>query len=113
MKKKPKEPFVPAERHETVRHGIMESLKGRPLSSRDISAAVHISVKEVYEHLEHIRRSLNKREHHLTIAPAECKKCGFIFKKRERLKKPGKCPLCRSESVEEPLFSLVEEGRNH
>jgi len=113
VKKKSKEPFVPAERHETVRQEITAILSGQPLSPRDISAAVHISVKEVYEHLEHIQKSLNKQKHHLTITPAECKKCGFIFKKRGKLKKPGKCPVCRSESIEEPLFSLREEGRNH
>lgn len=110
MKKKSKEPFVPAERHETVRHEIMEILKGQTLSPKDISATVHISVKEVYEHLEHIQRSLIKREHHLAIIPAECKKCGFLFKKREKLKKPGKCPVCRSETIEEPLFSLGERS---
>ncbi len=110
MKKQSRDPFVPAERLETVRHEIAEALKGRPLSPREISSAVRISVKEVYDHLEHIRRSLSKREHHLKIIPAECKKCGFTFKKRERLTKPGKCPVCRSESIEEPLFSLGEEG---
>ncbi len=112
MKKKSKEPFVPAERHETVRHEIAEVLKGRLLSPKEISSAVRISVKEVYDHLEHIRRSLIKRRHHLTMIPAECKKCGFIFKKRERLTKPGKCPVCRNESVEEPLFSLSGEGHD-
>jgi len=110
VKQKSKEPFVPAERHETVRREIIERLKGQTLSPMDISAAVHIPVKEVYEHLEHIRRSLIKQEHHLTIMPAECKKCGFIFKKREKLTKPGKCPICRSETIEEPLFSLVERS---
>jgi predicted Zn-ribbon and HTH transcriptional regulator len=109
VRKKSKEPFVPAERYETIRHEIMEMLKGQTLSPKDISAAVHISVKEVYEHLEHIRRSLIKREPHLIITPSECKKCGFIFKKREKLRKPGKCPVCRGESIEESLFSLGAE----
>lgn len=113
MKKKSAEPFVPAERHETVRREIMEILKGQILSAKDISAAVHIPVKEVYEHLEHIQRSLMKGQHHLTILSAACKKCGFMFKKRERLRKPGKCPVCRGESIEEPLFSLEEKGRDH
>lgn len=111
MEKRSKEAFVPAERHETVRHEIMEILKGQILSPKDISAAVHISVKEVYEHLEHIRRSLTKRAHYLVIMPAECRKCGFIFKKREKLKKPGKCPVCRSETIEDPFFSLGGEER--
>jgi hypothetical protein len=40
------------------------------------------------------------------VTPAECRKCGFVFQKREKLKKPGKCPICRSESIEEPLFGI-------
>jgi predicted Zn-ribbon and HTH transcriptional regulator len=113
VNKKAREPFVPVERNETIRHEIMEILRGQVLSARDISAAAHIPEKEVYEHLEHIRRSLIKGEHHLTVTPAECKKCGFVFRKREKLKKPGKCPVCRSESIEEPFFSLGEERRDY
>jgi len=81
-------------------------LGGQTLSAREISGIVKISEKEVYEHLAHIQRGIRNSSHPLTVTPAECKKCGFIFKKRERLKKPGKCPLCYSESITEPLFSL-------
>ena len=109
---KKKEPFVPAERHETVRREIVEILRGQILSAKDISAAARIPEKEVYDHLEHIQRSLIKQEYHLAVTPAECKKCGFIFKKREKLKKPGRCPVCRGESIEEPLFSLEDERRD-
>lgn len=113
VKRKAREPFVPAERNETVRRDIMEILRRRVLSAKDISAAAHIPEKEVYEHLAHIRRSVIKGGHHLTVAPAECKKCGFVFRKREKLKKPGKCPVCRSESIEEPFFSLGDERRDY
>jgi predicted Zn-ribbon and HTH transcriptional regulator len=106
LKNKPKEPVVPVERRETVRQEITDVLGESVLSARDISGAVGISVREVYEHLAHIQKSIGKGEHHLEVTPAECKKCGFVFKKRERLKKPGKCPVCRSESIEEPLFSI-------
>jgi len=110
MKSRPKEPVIPAERHETIRQEMMELLEGRLLSVRDISGDVGISVREAYNHLDHIQRTLNKRSHRLSVTPAECKKCGFVFRKRERLKKPGKCPVCRSESIEEPLFSIETTG---
>lgn len=106
MKKKPKEPFIPVERHETIRQKIISVLEGQTLSAKDISADVMVSEKEVYEHLEHIQRTCNKRERNLIIIPAQCKKCGFVFRKRDRLKKPGKCPVCRSELIQEPLFSI-------
>jgi hypothetical protein len=106
MKQKPSEPPLPPERHETIRRQIVELVEGRLLSAKEISGSVGIPVREVYEHLEHIHKSLVKKEHHLSITPAECKKCGFVFKKRARLNKPGKCPVCRSESIDEPLFSI-------
>lgn len=111
MKNKPKEPVTPAERHETVRQEIMEILEGRLLSAKDISGSVGIPVKEVYDHLDHIQRTLNKQSLRLFVSPAECKKCGFVFRKRERLKKPGKCPVCRSESIEEPLFTISKTDK--
>ena len=95
---------------ETVRQEITALLEGgqggRPLSAHEISPLAGVSEKEVYGHLEHIRKSLNKSARKLVIAPAECKGCGFVFKKRVRLKKPGRCPVCRSESIGLPLFSI-------
>jgi len=106
LKRKPKKPFIPAPRQETVRQGIISVLGGQTLSAKEISAGVRASEKEVYEHLEHIQRTINKREHTLIITPAVCKKCGFEFRKRDRLKKPGKCPVCHGELIQEPLFSI-------
>ena len=107
-KRKPKEPPVPAERHDTIRHEIIAALKDRTLSAKDISADVHISEKDVYDHLEHIGRSTHATGRHLIVIPAECLKCGFVFKKRERMKKPGRCPVCKEEKIQEPLFSISE-----
>jgi len=106
LKNKQKESVIPQERNETIRQKIMDILEGNPFSARDISGEAGISVREVFGHLGHIQKSLSRTEYHLVMTPAECKKCGFVFKKRERLKKPGKCPVCRGESIQEPLFSL-------
>ena len=106
MKNKPKSPFVPEERHETIRRQIMSILEAGTVSAKEISSKARISEKEVYEHLDHIRKTLSKKEYHLDVIPAECAKCGFAFSKRERLKKPGKCPVCKGERIREPLFAL-------
>ena len=108
MKKKVQGPFIPEERHETIRRQIITMLRTAAVSAKDISAEVRIPEKEVYEHLDHIRRTINKREHQFEVVPAECLKCGFVFSKRERLKKPGKCPVCKKELIQEPLFSIKE-----
>jgi predicted Zn-ribbon and HTH transcriptional regulator len=104
---KQKKPRIPSERHETVRQSILSLLKEGTLSVKDLSGEVRISEKEVYGHLEHIQKTLNKKDVSLVVYPSKCRKCGFVFRKRERLKKPGKCPVCHGESIQEPLFSIA------
>ncbi len=105
-KKKPAAPRVPVDRQETVRQEIISALAGRALSIKDISAFVRISEKEICAHLRHIRRTVNNRGQSLLVTPAECKKCGFVFQKRKKLKRPGRCPVCRGETIKEPLFEI-------
>ncbi|MBI5663648.1 MAG: ArsR family transcriptional regulator [Nitrospirae bacterium] len=106
VKNKPKKPFVPDERLETVRKNIISILIEQPLSAKDISGAVRISEKAVNDHLQHIQKSVSRKGLTLIITPSECKKCGFVFEKREKLKKPSKCPECRNEAITEPVFSI-------
>lgn len=104
MKTKPKKPTIPADRQETSRHEIVTLLKEERLTARELSERMGISEKEVLEHLEHVRIALHAG---LVVTPAECLGCGFIFRKRERLKGPGRCPVCRSEHIAEPYFSVA------
>ena len=106
MKNKIKKTFIPSGREETIRQEIIGAIERETLSAKDISGIVRISEKEVYEHLHHIQISINKKERSLVVTPAECRKCGFSFKKREKLRKPGKCPSCRSELIRAPLFLI-------
>jgi transcriptional regulator len=106
VKAKPKEPPMPAERYDTIRRYVTALLQEQTLSAKDISTSVRIPEKEVYEHLEHIRKTLNKDNKHLEVEPAFCEKCGFVFRKRGKLSKPGKCPLCRSSLIHPPFFSI-------
>ncbi len=106
MRKHDKKEVLPPDRHDTVRHEIMHELEGVTLSAREISGKVSVSEKEVYAHLEHIQRSMADGNRRLNVIPAECIKCGFIFRKRERLKKPGRCPVCHGEHIQDPSFSI-------
>ncbi len=106
MKQRPFTPVVPRPAGETLRRAISELILDQPLSAREISVQAHLMVKEVYGHLEHIRHSLHAVGSYLEVTPAECRSCGFVFSKRDRLTPPGKCPLCRSETIIEPLFAI-------
>ena len=106
MKHKPRKPVVPRIAQETTRQAIIALLTEGSVSAKDISTAVHLPEKEVSSHLEHIRRSLHAGGAVLTVTPAVCRSCGFVFAKRDRLTPPGKCPVCRSEAIDDPLFSM-------
>lgn len=91
---------------DTVRRRLIAALEHGPVSGRDLSGLVGIPEKDVYPHLEHIRTSLHRAGGRLRVHPAECARCGFVFEKRERLQKPGKCPVCREGPIHAPLFSV-------
>ena len=105
-KKRLKEATVPVERYDTVRRYVVSLLEEHKLSAKDISFFARISEKEAYEHLEHIRKTMHGSREQLLVEPARCQKCDFVFRKRERLKKPGKCPICLSNLIHPPLFSI-------
>jgi predicted Zn-ribbon and HTH transcriptional regulator len=100
-------PRPPTEAHDTVRHLIMTELETGPLSARDLSGLVGIPEKAVAGHLDQIRQSLHRTSRRLVIQPAECAQCGFVFDKRERLTRPSRCQVCKSESLYAPMFSLA------
>ena len=64
----------------TLRQSIIFVLKEQTVTAKEISQAVGIREKEVYEHLAHIAqsRSLGGK---FTLIPSTCKDCGFSFEK--------------------------------
>lgn len=97
---------MPSERGVTIRHAIMALLGEGKISAREISAAVGVREKDVYSHLEHIEQSCRREKRRLEITPACCKGCGFVFRKRSRLTRPGRCPVCQGTAMDEPLYHL-------
>lgn len=91
---------------ETLRQRLRAALEEEPRSARELSGLLGIPEREIYGHLEHLRSSLRGAGRELAIMPARCRKCGFLFRKREKFKKPGRCPQCRETLIAEPLFSI-------
>ncbi len=85
----------------TIRREIMQLLTQGEWTAGEISRAVHIPQKEVYAHLEHIRKSLRGD---FMMAPAECLACGFTFSKRKSVQPPSRCPLCKNEHIKDPEY---------
>jgi len=93
----------------TLREAIAATLEQEALDLREISKRLHIKEREALDHLEHVARSVRPKR--FIIEPASCLDCGFVFKKRDRLATPGKCPICRSQSVSPPRFKIIDERK--
>jgi len=91
----------------TPRQAMKELLAEQPYSSLELSQLLSLSEKEVLSHLAHIARAPGPGLR-FQIIPAKCKHCGFVFKKRDRLTRPSRCPLCQHESIRRPRFELVK-----
>lgn len=92
------------DRKHTIRQEIINLLSEGPSSVRDISQSVSIMEKEVFAHLLSVEKSLKHQSKKLQIKPYRCLNCGFVFKNRKKLKKPGKCPDCRNGRIESAFF---------
>ena len=90
----------------TPRQAMKELLAEQPRSSLELSQLLSLSEKEVLDHLAHLARSPGPGRH-FRIIPAVCKNCGFRFRKRDRLTRPSRCPLCQHQSITRPRFSLI------
>ncbi len=101
MPKHSKKQTIPQERTKTIRQEMIDLLKGEKLSLRDLSQMVGKSEKEVSVHLSQIGKSMK-----LEMEGPECIKCGFVFERRGKTKKPGKCPKCQSTRISSPLFTI-------
>src|SRR5919109_984137 len=101
---KDKEPSI---QFKTVRQAIFDELSGGMKTIRELSQALGISEKDVISHLGHVERSAGQRGYKFILKPSECLKCGFVFERRERIRRPSRCPECRSELLTNPTFGLV------
>jgi hypothetical protein len=99
------------EETETTRRQIRTLLEEGPHTAKEISSAVHRPEKEIRNHLEHLRKSLHSQGRKLDQIPAECRGCGFVFRKRDRLNAPSRCPVCKGEAISEASFRLAGGSR--
>ncbi|MGB6380026.1 MAG: hypothetical protein WBG51_02535, partial [Syntrophobacteria bacterium] len=91
---------------ETIRQQMIVLLTEKEMSARELSQAIGIREKEVYEHLPHIARSVAVQKQKLIIQPAQCLGCGYVFKDRKRFTRPGRCPHCKQSHLDEPRYLI-------
>jgi predicted Zn-ribbon and HTH transcriptional regulator len=96
----------PGARSETVREALRRVLRAGPATARDLSGEIGVREKDVAQHLEHLERSALHRGERLVVVPASCLGCGYTFRDRSRLSRPGACPACRSTRIDPPVFRI-------
>ena len=76
------------------------------MTIRELAHYFSIETKEVAADLRHIKKSVLPK-HKLIRIHAQCNNCGFLFKDREKMKRPSKCPKCNREDITEPRFKIT------
>lgn len=90
----------------TIRQQLIELLQNQEVNARDISQILSIREKEVYDHLEHINRSIRTKGQKLLVSPFQCLGCGFLFKDRYRFDRPGRCPHCKEGHIRMATYRI-------
>jgi predicted Zn-ribbon and HTH transcriptional regulator len=89
------------------RKDLISLLKDNPTSLNELSLILKVDKKDLEDDLHHLFRSLRAKPLNPVLTAAICRKCGFEFHK-DKLHKPGKCPLCNGTWISEPLISIEE-----
>ena len=87
----------------TRREQIRQLLEADRYTLAGLARALGTAVSGLEDEIRHIERSARRR---LTIDPAECQGCDFVFRDRSRLGAPSRCPRCRSERIDPPVFGF-------
>lgn len=91
---------------QTLRQQIIALLSSEELTLRDLSQALSIPEKDVVGHLGHIERTLRTQGKKLAEIPYQCLSCGFVFDKRTRFSKPGRCPACKNSHMQTARYYI-------
>ena len=93
------------EADETTRQRIADALRAEPATPSGLAVAFELTPQAALAHVEHVARSVEGNGEQLLVAPPTCRECSFdAFD--ELLNRPSRCPSCKSESIEEPTFTI-------
>lgn len=90
---------------ETTRQQIATHLRNSPSPPGVLAGEFGIRSSEALSHVEHLAQSLQSTDEQLLVAPPECRECGFSGFD-DLINRPSRCPDCKSESVDEPVFTI-------
>lgn len=83
-------------RKQIIKHAYL------PTTLDELADLIQHYPSEIEDHLYEIQKSSRYR---IIITPARCRSCGFEF--RPKIRKPGKCPACKSTWIISPRFTIT------
>ena len=93
------------EADETTRQRLAAALREEAGTASELATRLDVTPHAVVDHVEHVARSLEGTDEQLLVAPPMCRDCGFDgFDDPANL--PSRCPSCKSESIDEPTFTI-------
>lgn len=90
----------------TRREEIVKLLKNTSMTLKELSDYFDVPYSTIPEDISSIRKSLRREGLRFYVAPAECMKCGFVFRDRSRVDDPKKCPKCHDERIDPQKFRI-------
>ncbi|MFW9928904.1 MAG: transcriptional regulator [Candidatus Thorarchaeota archaeon] len=91
----------------TRREDITEYIYENPSSIKQLADFFGVTQKDIEIDLEHIQKTIKRNStKRLLVKPAECKECLYVFKNRNKIKDPHKCPSCHNERISKQLFKI-------
>lgn len=97
----------------TVRQQLRGLLLREPLAYHTLRALLGLSVRMLEDELRHVERSARAAGERLLVEPARCRACDYEFRDRSsrHFHPPARCPQCRSERIEDPVFRIEPRAR--
>ncbi len=87
----------------TRREQMISYLEASEYTVKDLAALIKSNMRDTIDDLDHIKHTVGKR---LKTRSAECTSCHFVFRKRDRMNTPSRCPKCKSERIVGPWISI-------
>lgn len=87
------------------RKDLVALLLDHPMSVDQIARLMDEPPASVADDVRHIARSLKHSPYRTVVTPARCRHCGFAFH-RDKLLRPGKCPVCHRSWIDEPRVAV-------
>jgi predicted Zn-ribbon and HTH transcriptional regulator len=92
------------------RKDLLDLLLNGPMTITQIARQVREPPAQIADDFAHLLRSLKHTSYRAAIEPAQCRSCGFQFSP-DKLRKPSRCPTCRSTWLLEPKIAIVVTSR--